>query len=113
METLYCLIEESGCTCLQVYGEEFRADMRLAMKSAASAAGSAIYSSACFKHCVSLSTEFWTVMVNTAYAGRVSFSESLREWIEHDYQTGAIFDMEHCTGFNCGCRKAKGWKEVA
>jgi len=83
------------------------------MKSTASAAGLTLYSSAYFKHCVVLSSEFWSVKLNTVYAGQVSFSGSLGKCIQHDYQTGAIFDMEDCTGFDYGCVKAKGRSEVA
>ena len=122
---LWTCVTEHTCDCVVIelklwsihtdvlYTEEFRTDMRSAMKSVASAAGSALYSSACFKHCVALSSEFWSVKLNTAYAGQVSFSESLGEWIEHDYHTGVIFDMEDCTGFDCGCVKVKGRSEVA
>ena len=89
----------------------FRSAMRAAMTSAASAPDSAMYSSACFRHCVTLSEDFWKAPLATAYAGSVTFAESFSEWAERGY-SGGIFDMEHCRGFNCGCRKAQAWNDM-
>ena len=45
--------------------------MRAAMTSVSAAPRSGLYSSACFRHCVTLSSEFWTATATTPYAGQV------------------------------------------
>jgi hypothetical protein len=57
--------------CPQAFAEGFRTEMRAAMISASAAPRSGLYSSACFRHCVTLSTEFWTATATTPYAGQV------------------------------------------
>lgn len=95
-----------------LYAEEFRKGVRAAIERVFHAPGSnGLYSTACSKHCVVLSKDFWSTTVDTQHAGSVSMSESLREWMERDSRE-KILDVEHCHGFNCGCAKAKGWNDL-
>jgi hypothetical protein len=67
--------------------------------------GSAMFSSACFKHCTSNVPEFWGVKVNG-----LSLKDYLVAWLagEVDAKGQAVAqNIESCTGFGCGACDAR------
>jgi hypothetical protein len=96
------------------YGSEFRLAMRSALIAAASA-GAGIHSSACFKHCLSLSNEFSSGVLVPGSGGGITFSAAVAQWIAAGRGPGAVF-IDNCQGFNCGCAPAaspaSAWRDV-
>ena len=90
------------------YSEEFRLQMRNALIAASSSGLAGVFASACFKHCLSLSADFWESTLYSETDGVVSLRDSLTEWMSELsllYGT-SVMAMDNCVDFNCGCQVA-------
>ena len=98
------------------YCLQFRTAMREALVAAA-AAGAGVFSSACFKHCLSLSPDFAQDAVDPrplaslargGWSGGdlLTFAGALAEWMARAHGAGVVV-MANCDGFNCGCQGAQ------
>ena len=90
------------------YAGTFRDWMRTALAAAAQG-GAAVYSSACYQHCLSLAPSFWEDTFVTSGGEVVSFSAAISRWMRRlDSRGGGKegaeqVDMADCRGFDCSC----------
>lgn len=64
---------------------------------------SAVFSGACFTHCISESPTFWSLQLPYANSSTISLSAMLLQWF---YGKSETYVIDSCTGFNCtaiGC----------
>ena len=84
------------------YSHEFRLAMRSALMAAGDR-GAGVHSSSCFKHCLSLSNEFYSGVLAPGTDGELtSFSGAVAHWMATKHSYGAVY-IDNCWGFNCGC----------
>ena len=82
------------------YASAFQGAIRSALAPLPTAAqpGSAVFSAACFHHCVTQEPSFWAIKVYN-----VSFRQLSAAWFYND--EAPLRYVENCTGFKCGsCR---------
>jgi hypothetical protein len=96
------------------YSDTFRLRMRAALIAAAGGLAG-VFSSACFKHTLSLSADFWLANVATQDGRSVSFRDALAAWMDGGGTPGAkaVVVMADCVGFDCGCpNPSAAWGSV-
>ena len=81
------------------YVEHMRAATRTAMESINASA--AVFAPACFGHCITESSLFWTREVMSRTSPNMSLADFFFSWVaDHSHAHQAL---ERCEGFDCGC----------